>query len=69
MRRIVLLLVLLVIVATSVFLLWRQFRPAEPITVGIVTKLASGAVAGFSDMDAGDLFLEEHPKSRTSCCR
>ena len=30
----------------------------------MVAWLASGAVVGSSEMNAGDLFLEEHPRSR-----
>lgn len=54
----------LAIIITASFLLWRQFRPAPPITVGMVSWMASGAVVGSSEMHAGDLFLEEHPQSR-----
>jgi branched-chain amino acid transport system substrate-binding protein len=57
-------LIILVIVAATVVILWRQFRPAEPIPVGVVAWLASGAVIGSSEMNAGDLFREEHPQSR-----
>lgn len=44
-----------------VFLLW---RPAPPVQVGIVAWMASGAVVGSSEINASDLFLEEHPHSR-----
>lgn len=55
---------LLVLVAVFLFLLWRQYRPAEPIPVGVVAWLASGAVVGSSELNAADLFLEEQPRSR-----
>jgi branched-chain amino acid transport system substrate-binding protein len=39
---------------------WWWIRP-EHIQVGLVTWMASGAVVGSSEVNAGDLFLEEHP--------
>jgi branched-chain amino acid transport system substrate-binding protein len=63
MKKILLPAVLVLCIAAS-FLLWRQFRPAQPITVGMVTWMASGAVVGSSEMHASDLFLEEKPQSR-----
>jgi branched-chain amino acid transport system substrate-binding protein len=65
MRKRVLLLVLpavLVLLAASL-LVWRQFRPAERIPVGLVAWAASGAVVGSREWNAADLFLEEHPDS------
>jgi len=55
--------VLLVLLAASL-LLWRHFRPAERIPVGLVLWTASGAVVGSSELNAGELFLEEYPDSR-----
>ena len=52
------------LIAISLVLLWRQFQPARPIPVGMVAWMNSGAVVGSSEMHAGDLFLEEHPRSR-----
>jgi len=43
---------------------WRNGRPPPAIPVGVVAWLASGAVVGSSEMNAADLFLEEHPHSR-----
>jgi branched-chain amino acid transport system substrate-binding protein len=54
---------LLVLVAASL-LLWRELRPLPPIPVGVVAWLASAAVIGSSEMNAADLFVEEHPHSR-----
>lgn len=44
-------------------LVWWLLRP-PPIAVGLVTWMASGAIVGSSEMNAGDLFLEEHPGTR-----
>ncbi len=35
----------------------------KPVMVGLVAWSASGAVVGSSELNAGDLFLEEHPNS------
>jgi branched-chain amino acid transport system substrate-binding protein len=42
---------------------WWWLRP-PPIQVGLVTWMTGGAVVGSSEMNAGDLFLEEHPDTR-----
>lgn len=42
---------------------WWWLRPA-PIQVGLVAWMTSGAVVGSSEMNAGELFLEEHPDTR-----
>lgn len=41
-----------------------RWLPPAPIQVGLITWMASGAVVGSSEMNAGDLFLEEHPHTR-----
>lgn len=61
MQKILLRTVLVIIIAAA---LWLQLRPGPPITVGIVSWMASGAVVGSSEMHASDLFLEEQPQSR-----
>ncbi|WP_295449402.1 ABC transporter substrate-binding protein [uncultured Thiodictyon sp.] len=63
MKKIALWSALLAILAASL-LLWRQWRLPPPIPVGVVAWLASAAVVGSSEMNAADLFLEEHPLSR-----
>ncbi len=63
MKKVLVLTMLLVIVAAA-GLGWWQWRPVASIPVGVVAWLASGAVVGSSEMNAGDLFLEEHPHSR-----
>ncbi|CRI63807.1 putative ABC transporter, periplasmic substrate-binding protein [Thiocapsa sp. KS1] len=52
------------ILMASLLLWWRPWQPAPPIQVGIVAWLASGAVVGSSEVNAGDLFVEERPHSR-----
>ncbi len=39
------------------------FQKDKPVMVGLVAWSASGAVVGSSELNAGDLFLEEHPNS------
>jgi branched-chain amino acid transport system substrate-binding protein len=62
-KKILLWSALLVMVAAAL-ILWRQVRQAPPVSVGVVAWLASAAVVGSSEMNAADLFLEEHPGSR-----
>lgn len=58
-------LIVLISLATAVALLfWRPLRSPEPIPVGLVAWTGSGAVVGSSELNAGDLYLEEHPESR-----
>lgn len=63
MKKVLVVAMLLVIVAAA-GLGWWQWRPVASIPVGVVAWLASGAVVGPSEVNAGDLFLEEHPGSR-----
>lgn len=42
---------------------WWWLRPV-PIQVGLVTWMTGGAVVGSSEINAGDLFLEERPDTR-----
>ncbi|HSO80264.1 MAG TPA: hypothetical protein VLQ88_08805, partial [Chromatiaceae bacterium] len=63
MKKVLLLAVPLVILAAA-GLGWWWWRPPPPIPVGMVAWLASGAVVGSSEINAGDLFLEERPRSR-----
>lgn len=57
-------LLIVVAIGLAAGLGWRLLRPAPPIPVGMVAWMASGAVVGSSEMNAGDLYLEEHPLSR-----
>ncbi|MBK5965298.1 ABC transporter substrate-binding protein [Thiocystis minor] len=52
------------LLAATASLLWWLLRPVPPIQVGLITWMASGAVVGSSEMNAGDLFLEEYPDTR-----
>ena len=62
MKKILLPFALLIIVVASL-LVW--FRPPPAIPVGVIGWLtSSGSVVGSSEMNASDLFLEEHPQSR-----
>lgn len=63
MKKVLVLAVPLVILAAG-GLGWWWWRPPPPIPVGMVAWLASGAVVGSSEINAGDLFLEERPRSR-----
>lgn len=63
MRKVLILAVPLAILVAA-GLGWWQWRLLSPIPVGMVAWLASGAVVGSSEMNAGDLFLEERPRSR-----
>ncbi|HYN79115.1 MAG TPA: ABC transporter substrate-binding protein [Lamprocystis sp. (in: g-proteobacteria)] len=63
MKKVLWLLVPLVIAAAALPV-WRQLRPAPPVPVGVIAWAASGAVVGSSELNAADLYLEEHPRSR-----
>lgn len=53
----------LALLAAGAWLGWRWLHP-PPIQVGLAAWTASAAVVGSSEMNAGDLFLEEHPDTR-----
>lgn len=57
------LVMLLTLLVAAAGLVWWWLRP-PPIQVGLISWMASGAVVGSNEMNAGDLFLEEHPDTR-----
>ena len=63
MKRFILISVL-TLVSVGSLLAWWAIRPAPPIPLGIVAWLGSGTVVGSSEINAADLFMEEHPESR-----
>lgn len=62
MRKLALFLALLAGVASSLLLWWSWYPPL--ILVGVDAPLTPGSVFDPTEMNAADLFLEEHPHSR-----
>jgi len=56
-------LILTTIITCIIFFLPRVLRQPK-IQVGIIAWLGSGAVVGSSEINAAELFLEEHPESK-----
>lgn len=63
MKKGFLLLGCVVVIAITATAVIYRFPKEKPIPVGVLAWLASGAVVGSSELNAGDLFLEEHPNS------
>lgn len=54
---------LVVLVVALSWFGWRASRPS-PVTVGLVAFMSPGSAIGTSEMNAGELFREEHPTTR-----
>ena len=53
-----------VVLLAIAVIVWGRFHAPQPIPVGIICGIGSGAVLGSSELNAADLFLEEQPRSR-----